>query len=348
MLFDVFGDQFFHEETTTTERGEFTFGPFYFVDTINVILQARKYEEEKYNNKGDLRGSNKVSIWLEEEKHEKPEIKRPRFIHYKKEEDASIDNYLMNRRQRDQYARQFLDLISVDLDEITINKRRVERLTEEEKAMKKAPGIYSQPSNRIVVDEISSSAATSALDLLRRVPGVTVFGSFPDQSVRIRGASSLTGNNEPFFLLDNIPVDISAISQLSVSEIWFIDVLKGPKAAIFGNRGSSGVISVFTFAGNNRPSTFKIKREPGIADFKLNGFNIPKPFVIPDYKEKPQVIRPDLRTLLYWEPRLILKGKEPVEILLSTCDNAGDYLITVEGMDNTGNTIKEEKILRVR
>jgi hypothetical protein len=348
ILFDVFGVQFFHEEASTNEGGEFSFGPFYFLDTINVILQARAYEEEKYNKKGDLRGSNKVSIWLDEKENSVPVVVRPTFSHYEKEVDGSIDNYLNNRKQIDQYAKQFLDLFSVDLDEVTIKKRRLEKLTEEEKAIKKAPGIYSQPSNRIVVDDISRGGAGSVFDLLRRVPGVTVFGNFPSQSARIRGVSTLTGSNEPLYLLDNIPVDADAINFLSVNEVWFVDVLKGPKAAIFGNRGSTGVISVFTLGANKRPSNFSIKRQPGIADFQLAGFSKSKKYTIPDYTDKPRIISPDLRTLLFWEPRLIIKGKDAVEIPISTCDNPGDYLISLEGVDNNGRLIREEKIIRVR
>jgi hypothetical protein len=45
---------------------------------------------------------------------------------------------------------------------------------------------------------------------------------------------------------------------------------------------------------------------------------------------------PDLRNCLYWNPDLKLKGTEPAKISFNTGDSAGNYLIVVRGMDQTG------------
>ncbi|MCD7915433.1 MAG: carboxypeptidase-like regulatory domain-containing protein [Tannerellaceae bacterium] len=66
-----------------------------------------------------------------------------------------------------------------------------------------------------------------------------------DYKFQLRGASSLTGNTSPLIIIDGIPQgDLSAISQ---DDIESIDILKdGSAAAIYGTRGTNGVILVTT------------------------------------------------------------------------------------------------------
>lgn len=65
---------------------------------------------------------------------------------------------------------------------------------------------------------------------------------------QLRGASSLTGNTSPLIIIDGIPQgDLSAIPQ---DDIESIDILKdGSAAAIYGTRGTNGVILVTTKGG---------------------------------------------------------------------------------------------------
>ena len=66
---------------------------------------------------------------------------------------------------------------------------------------------------------------------------------------QLRGTSSLTGNTSPLIVIDGIPQgELSAIPQ---DDIESIDVLKdGSAAAIYGTRGTNGVILVTTKRGN--------------------------------------------------------------------------------------------------
>ncbi len=84
-------------------------------------------------------------------------------------------------------------------------------------------------------------------------------------TVRIRGAASLTASNQPLFVVDGIPLNNSSLSQLGLGgqdingvsglnpdEIESITVLKdAAAAAIYGSRGSNGVVMVTTKRGRN-------------------------------------------------------------------------------------------------
>ena len=80
------------------------------------------------------------------------------------------------------------------------------------------------------------------------VPGETV-------RVRVRGATSLTGSNEPLYVIDGVPVeDPSMLDAISPNDIQSMDVLKDASAAaIYGSRAANGVVIVTTKKGAKGP-----------------------------------------------------------------------------------------------
>ena len=88
-----------------------------------------------------------------------------------------------------------------------------------------------------------------------KMPGVQVLslGGQPDGnvSIRVRGIQSATAGNEPLYVIDGIPCDARAFANISGSEIESLEVLKDASAAaIYGSRGSCGVILVTTKRGS--------------------------------------------------------------------------------------------------
>ncbi len=76
-------------------------------------------------------------------------------------------------------------------------------------------------------------------DMIRgEVPGVTVSGN----SILIRGVSSIRGNNQPLFIVNGSPV--TSIDNISPHDVESIDILKGAATAIYGSRGTNGVIVI--------------------------------------------------------------------------------------------------------
>jgi len=72
-------------------------------------------------------------------------------------------------------------------------------------------------------------------------------------SVRIRGTRSITASNEPLYIVDGMMDGINSLNELNPSDIASINVLKDASStAIYGSRGSNGVIIITTKAGTNR------------------------------------------------------------------------------------------------
>lgn len=69
-----------------------------------------------------------------------------------------------------------------------------------------------------------------------------------DISIRVRGASSISGDATPLYVVDGVPLD--NLSGINPADIASIDVLKdAASAAIYGSRGSNGVVLVTTKRG---------------------------------------------------------------------------------------------------
>ncbi len=81
-----------------------------------------------------------------------------------------------------------------------------------------------------------------------RFPGVTVDGAAGSYRVFIRGAQSINSSSEVLFVVDGSPG--ANVSGLYPCNIKSIDVIKDGMTAMYGTRGSNGVILIETKRGN--------------------------------------------------------------------------------------------------
>ena len=102
--------------------------------------------------------------------------------------------------------------------------------------------------------DLDARRATRVEDLLQgRVAGVEVSRDRSGApAVRVRGARSLYGDDEPLFVIDGMPLlqGSGALLGISPQDVARIDVLKDAGAtAIYGSRGANGVIVITTRRG---------------------------------------------------------------------------------------------------
>jgi TonB-dependent starch-binding outer membrane protein SusC len=104
--------------------------------------------------------------------------------------------------------------------------------------------------NTVSTDEQARSGASSVEQMLSgRISGVTVTPA-PGGGlvVRFAGPTSFYAGQEPLFVIDGIPVEVQrgTLTWLSAHDVESIRALKGADAAIYGVRGSNGVIVIKT------------------------------------------------------------------------------------------------------
>ncbi|TNF45386.1 MAG: hypothetical protein EP310_01695 [Bacteroidetes bacterium] len=195
--------------------------------------------------------------------------------------------------------------------------------------------------------------------MVGKVPGVDINGN----DIRIRGSSSFGTSATPLFLLDgismvgmqsiNLPNEVSqtadaeenamavsseqliqAVRAIPMSDVDKIEVLKSAhNTAVFGLKGANGVIAIYTKRGKMGDGSSIGK---GIIENKVVGYSKYRGYYSPKYtpeniKEK----KPDLRTLLYWNPEVITKGGVS-ELRFFSSDQSGHYHIMVEGIASDG------------
>jgi TonB-dependent starch-binding outer membrane protein SusC len=113
-----------------------------------------------------------------------------------------------------------------------------------------APGTSSSISGDQIQQQAPGGDPIEKL-LMNRSPGVWV-GRASDGSiaVRIRGGTSLMGNNEPLYILDGspfIPGPAGSLTGINPYDIESIKVLKDPaELSMYGSRGANGVIIIKT------------------------------------------------------------------------------------------------------
>ncbi len=110
----------------------------------------------------------------------------------------------------------------------------------------------------VKAEDFNAGVKTSPIGLLQgKVAGLNITRSTSDPtstgfSVQIRGFSTLDkgAGTSPLYIVDGVPV--SSIDNISPDEISAMDVLKdGSAAAIYGTRGTNGVIIITTKRGEN-------------------------------------------------------------------------------------------------
>ncbi len=109
----------------------------------------------------------------------------------------------------------------------------------------------------IGAEAIERIATSSSIDAIKgQVAGVDIQanGGRPGENstVRIRGRRSITASNDPLYVIDGIPQisGSSAVADINPQDIESMNVLKDAAAtAIYGSRGSNGVILITTKRG---------------------------------------------------------------------------------------------------
>lgn len=146
---------------------------------------------------------------------------------------------------------------SKDLSEVVISALNIPRA-------KKSLGVAQQSVN---VNEMTEARAGNITDLLDgKVSGLQISTSGQptgSTKVQIRGANSITGNNQPLWVVDGVPIDNNDsngqvgnldygnnAADLNPDDIESMEVLKGPNAAaLYGSKAANGAILITTKKG---------------------------------------------------------------------------------------------------
>jgi TonB-linked SusC/RagA family outer membrane protein len=155
-------------------------------------------------------------------------------------------------------------------------------------------------------DDINTAKDANLVNNLQgKIAGVQITGNSNiggSSRITIRGIKSLTGENQPLFVIDGVVIDNSnfvtadaeqgalgrdygnAAQDINADDIESVNVLKGgAAAALYGSRGANGVIVITTKHGSKH-STEKGKSPIGVTVSENMMFN--QVAVLPDYQNE--------------------------------------------------------------
>ncbi len=154
-----------------------------------------------------------------------------------------------------------LESAAVDVDEVVVTALGIKR---EEKSL--GYGV-----SKVDSEEIQAAAGSDVLSSMQgKVAGLDLGsaqgGLGSSNRVVLRGNSSISGNNQPLYVVDGVPVNNSTVEEASgvwdrkdfgsgsmdinPDDIESVTVLKGPNAAaLYGSRAQNGAIIITTKSG---------------------------------------------------------------------------------------------------
>ncbi len=297
-IMDAYNDVFTQQ---TSKKGYFLFENLVYYDTISVKIEAWRPS-----------GRRNLVIVLPEEKIREASVQQGEY-------------QLTTLSERDNRAYR-----SEKSAEATASyKKEQERLEQERRDG--MTSIYGTPDN-VLRSEDFPKGARNILEVMQgRIPGVNIIG---DQ-VMIRGQNTLTGNSAPLFLIDGIPThDVQSVMAIPVEDIDRVEVLKGPRAAIYGARGANGVIAIYTKHGQF------VKR--GVVEFDMLGYSRPRQFYQPKYVPETE---PPLTYTLLWIPEIRTGENGKARIVFDKPGVNGDYRFIIQGLSLKGHPGATEAVI---
>ncbi len=316
---DKNGPQFNMVESQTD--GTFGFYQLNFYDSTSVMLQGKKDQ-----------GGRNLDISLNKQK-DLPKIRlwQPKYnpLTYSQ---LDLNAFLKMTKEMQDFEKGLLLNKMQMLQEVKIKGKKGG--PDDERDTRK---MYGSADKSLKIDDITCVGAFHPLQLLQgRMAGVSITANGTTYTAQIRGAATMTGGAvEPLYLVDGVIVDKDFLVGIQPCDIEAVDVLTGATAAIFGSQAYGGAISFLTKQGNKNYDWSKDVL-PGTSMLKLMGYASPRDFYHPKYDTKPTINHSDLRSTLYWNPKIETdqNGKASVSFWASDARTTLD--IRVEGINKTG------------
>lgn len=143
--------------------------------------------------------------------------------------------------------------------------------------------------------------------------------------------------------LNGMPVDVFTINSITPAEVESIEIFLKDELGLVNRAGqSNGVLAINT---KKKPQGTAISKQqlldllPKGNEVTLNGIGFTKvrEFYSPRYDAPQQTITSDLRSTIYWNPRIITDQGGKAVLEYYNADGRGTYRLVVEGIDANGN-----------
>lgn len=306
-LLSSVGEQFL-VQTKTDENGYFLIDSLYYRDSTKFVLQART-----------ATGKKNVAIELN---RQPPQIvtKNSNAPDLDVNINESMQAYLKNSKtQYEAWLKNGIVNRSILLGEVKVTDTKPEV---ENSSNLNGAGF----ADRVLTEKDLQYATTMDQALQGRVAGLQI----------INGIAYIRGQVAQI-VLDGMYVDPDFLSSINPQDVESVEILKSiGYTAIYGGRGGGGVIIINTKRGKSNYTRNNYAQ--GIITYNPIGLYKAKDFYVPNYDDpKLNTDVPDLRTTVYWNPKIITDSTGHAQVQFFNADGTGNYKVVLEGMDLNGH-----------
>jgi hypothetical protein len=191
---------------------------------------------------------------------------------------------------------------------------------------------------------ISIRSPGALVNEIRMVPGLNT-------GVTLAAGGSTTAE-APLIVIDGVQQtmgsgdETSFLMTVDPYNIAFVEVLKGPQAAIYGIQGAGGVILVYSKNSNKGSSAINSQ---GLATISPKGYAPQSEFPVPDPgKKETAPATPDPRATVFWKGYVPTDAQEKASVEFYAPEpSKRSYRVCLVGVTATGELIwKELRISR--
>jgi len=148
----------------------------------------------------------------------------------------------------------------------------------------------------------------------------------------------------PKLLIDGVEWNMDDLKYLNSDDVESISVFMDVNTAIFGTRFSDGVIAISLKKGKDWEAQTPIT----MTKVTPLGYQKPAEFYVPKYDVDSVQLseKADLRTTIYWNPKLETDDNGNVHVSFYTADKANNYSVVMEGISSSGEICRYVGMLK--
>ena len=203
---------------------------------------------------------------------------------------------------------------------------------------------YGKPSEQYLLDKYTRFKVMEEV-LREYVPGVLVRIRKDGFHLLVVDKTNKSVLETPLTLLDGVPVfDANKIMALDPLKIRKLEVVDGRYYQ--GQAVYNGIVSFTTYKGDLEG----FQLDPRVLVQQYEGVQRQREFYAPRYDTPAaqQSRLPDLRNLLYWNPNINLAGPAAQTLSFYTGDQAGRYLVVLQGLSAAGRPGSTSFVMEVK
>ncbi|MFC5627237.1 TonB-dependent receptor plug domain-containing protein [Algoriphagus winogradskyi] len=299
----------------TNSKGEFEIQDLIFFDSTKIILQGKT-------------SNGRIATILTESSYSSPQLFYQLYSDFT-QPSALDQNFLTNAAVRLAIDKAFdFDNSEFALEGVEVRAKRIDQPSNISSTYG-AGTVQMQVAGKPALENL-----LNPIDLLRgRVAGVQITGYGESAKILIQGVNSINSSMEPMLMVDDIQVRLESLLTIPVQEIEGYRVWKGADTAIFGARGSNGVIGFYTRKdlGTDKKT---IQQDAALT---MKGYQVEKEFYSPKYPaDISSLPKPDQRATLFWAPNIQTDSSGKASVSFYNSD--AEHLINgeIEGISGGG------------